>query len=324
MATSMIAMPALAAGPSAGTVNERSTGVTIQGDGPPGHGDGPPGQNGGGPPGHDRGDANVTVPELEANTSIETAVNATERLGELDLEPGENETNEADESAMTAADETVAAVNASLQAYRHLEYADSREAFERYADAQRALAELAEAVDEDDEAIVDEIGRDLYAASDRSARLTVVDAKSVVAANDEELRNPGQRQAAESALGNSIDALERADDTVGTDAGPADRANAATHLENAWKHGERALDKVEKNTEPALSLSQNRAFERNDSVVVPVQAILDDVRPYAYNEADVTVDGNGTADDISLIAGESGPRPRAEPRSSTSDPNPRT
>ncbi len=78
-----------------------------------------------------------------------------------------------------------------------------------------------------------------------------------------------------------------------------------THLENAWKHGERALDKVEKNTEPALSLSQNRAFERNDSVVVPVQAILDDVRPYAYDEADVTVDGNGTADDLSLIAGES-------------------
>ncbi|TYL39486.1 VWA domain-containing protein [Natronococcus pandeyae] len=314
MATSMIAMPALAAGPSAGTVNERSTGVTIQGDGPPGHGDGPPEQNGGGPPGHDRGDANVTVPELEANTSIETAVNATERLGELDLETGENETDEADEPAMTAANETVAAVNASLQAYRHLEYVDSRESFERYADAQRSLADLADAVDEDDEAIVDEISRDLYAASDRSARLTVVDAKSVVAANDEEFRNPGQRQSAESALGNAIDALERANDTAGADStpghgsqdvDPADRAKATTHLENAWKHGERALDTVENDTEPTLSLSQERAFERNDSVVVPIQATLDDVRPYAYDEADVTIDGNGTADDFSLIAGES-------------------
>ncbi|WP_117365458.1 vWA domain-containing protein [Natrarchaeobaculum sulfurireducens] len=329
MATSMIAMPALAAGPSAEAATDRSTHVPIQGNGPPGHGDGPPGrsdgeppghaddadgdggspgQSGGGPPGHDRGDANVTVPELEANTSIETAVDAVERLEELDLETAANETDETgetDDLATAAADEIVTAVNTSLQAYRHLEYVESREAFERYADAQRALADLAEAVDEDEEAIVDEISQDLYAASDRSARHTVVDAQAVVAANDDEFRNRGQRQAAESALGNAIDALERADDTAGADAEPTDRANALTHLENAWKHGEKALDTVEKNTEPTLLLSQNRAFERNDSVVVPVQAILEDVRPYAYDEADVTVDGNGTADEISLIAGES-------------------
>ncbi|SDL00581.1 vWA domain-containing protein [Natronorubrum texcoconense] len=303
MATSMIAMPALATGPSATTVNDRSNGLLGQADGPPGHGDGPPGQNGGGPPGngdgppgHDRGDANVTVTELESNTSIEAVVNATERLGDLDLE---------DEAASTAANETVAAINASLQEYRQFEYADSRESFEQFAEAQRSLADLSDAVDEDDEAIVDEISRELYTASDRSARLTVVDAKTVVAANEDEFRNPGQRQSAESALGNSIDALERADDTGGTDAEPADRAEALTHLENAWKHGERALDRVEKNTEPTLSVSQERAFERDGTILVPLRATLNDVRPYAYDEVEVTIDGDGEADGLSLIAGES-------------------
>ncbi|MHC3439935.1 vWA domain-containing protein [Natrialbaceae archaeon A-gly3] len=324
MATSMIAMPALAAGPGGDATNNRQNSATAQMPVGSGQADGPPGQTGGGPPGHaddeppeqnerngppghDRGDVNVTVPELEANTSIEALLNATERLNELDLE---------NEAASTAANETAESVNASLGEYRQFEYVDSRTVFEHVADAQRSLVDLHDAVGGDDEVVVEEISRELYAASDRSARLTVTDAQKVVVANEDEFRNPGQRQSAESALGNAVNALERADETISADSSgqgqgaahsvsPSDRANALTHLENAWKHGERALDTVEDNTEPTLSLSQNQAFERNGTVVVPLKATLSDVRPYAYDEADVTIDGDGEADDISLIAGES-------------------
>ncbi|MFB1064480.1 VWA domain-containing protein [Natrinema sp. H-ect4] len=325
MVTSLVAIPALASGPSA-TANERSASYAVHtangpgtDTGPPSqNGDRPPGQSGNGPPGHDRGDANVTVPDLEENTTVEATLTATERLGDLEIEN--------DTVAAAAANDTVSEINASLQEYRGLRYVDSRAAFEHLAEAQRALAALKGAIDGDDAAIVDEISEDLYAAIDVSARRTVSDATVVVAGNDGEFSNPGQRQKAESALGNAIDSLERADRTVSVDAsgngngkrkgtsgtrsaaqptGPADRAKALTHLENAWKHAERALDTVEANTEPRLSLSQGQAFERNGSVLVPVRATLDDARPYAYDDADVAIGGDGDADGFTFVTGES-------------------
>ncbi|WP_265109403.1 vWA domain-containing protein [Halosolutus halophilus] len=323
MATSLVAMPALASGPSASAADERTTAFAAQTGGSPGADDGPPGRSGGGPPGqdggppgHDRGDANVTIPDLEANTTLEAIVSATERLGELEID--------GDDAATTPANDTVEAVNASLQEYRRVRYADSRAAFEHLAEAQRALATLRGEVDGEDEAIVDAISADLYAAGNATARLAVSDANVVVAANEGGFRDPGQRQKAESALGNAVDALDRADETVSRDApgggkgkkngkstgpdrtiSPDDRAKALTHLENAWKHAERALDTVEANSEPSLSLSQGRAFERNGTVLVQLGATLTDVRPYAYDEANVTVDGDADAEPLSLVAGES-------------------
>ncbi|WP_306054755.1 vWA domain-containing protein [Natronococcus wangiae] len=301
MVTSLVATPALASGAGANTGGERSNAVTVQTGTTPGLVDGPPG--------HDRGDANVTVPDLEENTTVESILTATERLGGLEIED--------DGDAAAAANDTVDAVNASIQEYRRLQHADSRAAFEHLADAQRSLAELKDEVDGENEAIVDEISAELYAAGDASARLAVSDATVVVAANEGEFRNSGQRQAAESDLGNAFDALERADETVSDGSpdegknegaertvGPADRAKALTHLENAWKHADQALDTVEATTDPSLSLAQGQAFERNGTVLVQVEAVLTDIRPYAYDEANVTVDGNAD-DSLSFVAGES-------------------
>ncbi|MGM0387395.1 MAG: VWA domain-containing protein [Natrinema limicola] len=324
MATSLIAMPALASEPSATTGNERVASVTAQTGngpapaiGPPGqNGGGPPVQNdggpprhsdGGGPPGHNRGDVNVTVPALEENTSLETVLNATYRLEELEIEKGT--------AAATAANDTVDSVNALAQEYRRLRYVDSQAAFDHLADAQRSLARLQANVDEDDKATVGAISEELYAAGNASARLSVADANAVVTANEGEFRNPGQRQKAQSALGNAIDSLKRADRTVssasvgdtkgnGAEIGPADRAKALTHLGNARKHAERALDTVEANTKPTLSLTQGVPFERNGTVQVSVKATLADVRPYVYNNATVTVEGDADAEPISLVAGE--------------------
>ncbi|ADB58937.1 von Willebrand factor type A [Haloterrigena turkmenica DSM 5511] len=312
MVTSAIAMPALASGPSATAANERSASVAAHPGNGPAPNAGPPGQNGG-PPGHDRGDANVTIPDLEENTSVDAILNATYRLEELEIE---NET-----AAAVAVNDTVDAVNALVGEYRRVRYADSRAAFDRLADAQRSLAVLKDEVDGDDEAIVDAISEELYAAGNASARLAVSDANAVVAANEGEFRNPGQRQKAESALGNAVDGLERADRAVsdgvsgnGTGKskakksdrpiGPTDRAKALTHLENAWKHAERTLDTVEANTEPSLSLSQGRPFERNGTVRVSIRAVLSDVRPYAYDNATVTVNGDADADAVSFATDE--------------------
>ncbi|WP_249038823.1 hypothetical protein [Haloterrigena salifodinae] len=312
MATSLIATPALASGPSATTATERSGAVEAHTGNTLGPNGGPPGRNGGSPPGHDRGDANVTVPTLEENTSVDAILNATYRLEELEIE---NET-----AAAVAVNDTVDAVNALVGEYRRVRYADSRAAFDRLADAQRSLAVLKDEVD-DDEAIVDAISAELYAAGNASARLAVSDANAVVAANEGEFRNPGQRQKAESALGNAVDGLERADRAVSHGAsgngkgkskakksdrpiGPTDRAKALTHLENAWKHAERTLDTVEANTEPSLSLSQGRPFERNGTVRVSIRAVLSDVRPYAYDNATVTVNGDADADAVSFATDE--------------------
>lgn len=314
IATSLVAMPALANGPSATTENERSAGFAAQSEYALGsNSGGPPGKNGGGPPGHDRGDGTVTVPELEENTTVESILVATERLGELDIEN--------DTAAAVAANDSVAEINASLQEYRRLRYADSRAAFQHLAETQRSLAELKAVVDGEDEAIVDDISEELYAASNGSARLAVSDARMVVAANEDDFRNPGQRQKAESALGNAVGALERADKTVSSDSagkgkpkgkfgangadrtiGPADRAKALTHLETAWKHSERVLDTTEANTDPALSLTQGQAFERNGTIVVQLEATVTDIRPYAYDEATVRVDGENTTESLSFVS----------------------
>ncbi|NUC74033.1 VWA domain-containing protein [Haloterrigena sp. SYSU A558-1] len=317
LATSLVAMPALASGPSASAADEQRSPFAVQPGNSPGPNDGSLGQKGGGPPGqdgppgHDRGDANVTVPNLEENTTLETILAATERLEELDIAD--------DDDATAAANDTVAAINASLHEYRRARYADSQAAFKHLADAQQALATLRSEVDADDEAVVDAISEELYTAGNASARLAVSDATAVVAENEGEFRNRGQRQKVESALGNAINALERADRTVSRDTsgkgkkrgksadrsiGPDDRAKALSHLENAWKHTERAFDAVEANTEPSLSLTQGRPFERNGTVQVSLQAILTDVRPYNYDNATVTVDGNADVDPVSFTTSE--------------------
>lgn len=317
LATSLVAMPALASGPSASAADEQRSPFAVQPGSSPGPDDGSLGQKGGGPPGQDgppgrdRGDANVTIPTLEENTTLETILAATERLEELDIED--------DDAATAAANDTVAAINASLHEYRRVRYADSQAAFKHLADAQQALATLRSEVDEDDEAVVDAISEELYTAGNASARLAVSDATTLVAENEGEFRNRGQRQKVESALGNAINALERADRTVSRDTsgrekkpgksadrsiGPDDRAKALSHLENAWKHTERVFDTVEANTEPSLSLTQGRPFERNGTVQVSLQAILTDVRPYNYDNATVTVDGNADVDPVSFATRE--------------------
>ncbi|WP_175480119.1 outer membrane protein assembly factor BamB family protein [Natrinema salaciae] len=245
-------------------------------------------------------------PEFRENSSIDLILNATERLGDLEIE---------NETAATAMNDTVAAINASMQAYRRTRYIDSREGFDSLAEAQRSLAELRAAVDEDDEAIVDEISRELYTAAATSGRLTVGDAAAMVTVHDAELRGTNQHSKAVNGIGGAYVALEQANRSIAginsstgeptAAVGPTDRASAIGYVESAWVNAQGVLDAVEAVTEPSLSLSHGQPFERNGTIQVPLEATLSDIRPYAYENATVTVDGDDGTDSLPFVSNES-------------------
>lgn len=322
MVASMVAMPALTGASTQATTEQRhsidaqaaaggaATLVQPGGGGPPGQSDGPPGQSdapgsgGGGPPGHERGSGatEVTVPERAGNSSVETILLVRERVGTLRASD--------DETVAAHAADAVAAMNATLETYRQVDRIDSAAAFQHVTEAQEHLAALAEALaaadaenqTADADTVVD-ASADLHAAVNASARIAVRDAGGVVLQYEPEFRNRGQRQSAESALGNALDALGRADERA---AGESDgvaavdrRADAAEQFRTAWEHAERALDVAEANSNPRLSLSRGPAFAHNDSVIVPVEAGIGDVRPYAFENATVDADA-GQAEPIAL------------------------
>ncbi|WP_254861504.1 vWA domain-containing protein [Halovivax gelatinilyticus] len=279
-------MPVVANTPS-GTVDDQVDGVQT----------GPPG-DGAGPPGHDRGSnaTDIAVADLGSNGSLETVLEATDQLGEVDF----------DDDTGSIGSEIVSSVNSSVEFYRHVDHIDDREAYEHLGAAQAGLADLVDEVSGYDAETVDNSSERLYAATNRSARLAVVDAALAIERYDDEFRNPGQRQSAESALGNAVDALERADETLSEDPEIVDRERATGHLETAWKHADRAIDVVEDTVDPSLDASVGVAFEHDGTVLVPVEAVLSDVRPYDYDEVDVAVEaGDVDPDPIHLLSPES-------------------
>ncbi|MEF8976507.1 MAG: VWA domain-containing protein [Halapricum sp.] len=266
-----------------------------------GHGNaGPPGH--GGPPGHDRGaDArNVTVPDL--NSSASALVVARDRALTL-AEEYPDSTNDFERVADS--------INATLDAYRGVDRVDSRAAFVHATEAQRDLDTLSNSVDDSD---VESVSKPLYAAMKRSVRLAILDSAHTVRRYEAAFENPGQRQRVESHLGNALDASERAADRLSDVAprrGPGDssagdptqRAKALNDLETAWKHTEKVLHGVEDNVEPRPVLSARSGFERNGTVVVPLEVTLSDVRPFEYENATVTVaHASCDPDPITLVA----------------------
>ena len=266
------------------------------GDGPPGQdGDGPPGQDGDGPPGHDRGAAsNVTAPDMDGSLPIEVILTVDERLASVDPDSSD---------AQASLEASRESLEAAASKYRHPHHADSQAAFEYIRDSQQSLEEVTANVEGDDAVEVEEASLLLYELTDESARLGTADAHDVVEAYDGEFDSPGQRQAAESALGNADDALNRADRTVqassynniSADDRVKSRYQATVHQRTAWQHSEKALDKVENSTAPELSVGHDQAFERNGTVLVPVEITLSDIRPYEYESAQITTTEDRTA-----------------------------
>ena len=270
MVTSLVAAPALANSPSTTPSDNQFASISDHANG-----GGPPGEsNGGGPSGHARGDsANVTIPDVEANSTVELLFDTRERLERLDI---------ADESAVAIRDNATESITESVDAYRQQVAADSPVAFDHIRAAQRSLDRLSAQTEGETADEVERANDDLSLASNLSARIATREAYELVAEYDDEFDNRGQRQSAESALGNAGDAIQRGDAATGAD--------ATTQYRNAWQQADRAITVVESNVAPELSLTRGPAVERNGTVRVQVQIRINDVRQYAYDEAEVTVD----------------------------------
>lgn len=254
-----------------------------------------------GPPGHDRveSDAAAAVPELRENSSVEAVAAAARHLDDLGIES---------EDERTSLNRSVAALDDLLDEYRRTDRFASGAAYDDARDAHAGLAELTAATNVSEGSPAAETSEGLYRATNRSTHLAVRDAAVAITRYEDAFSNPGKRQAAESALANAVDALERANETAAGGAGvdAVERhERATTHLAASWRHAERSLGVVENSTAPQLSASQRSAFEENGTVVVPVEVGLADVRPYAYDEVAVTVErGNATAEPVDLVAPE--------------------
>lgn len=283
LTTSIIVTPALASGNIPTPGDERSAAFSSS----PGQNDGPPGQRTDDAPGHNRGeDANVSIPDLDVNSTIEILDNSYKRLEELEF-------GESDAEAIQ--NETLQTINASTAEYRRNTFADSKAVFDYLNDAQRNLATLSDAVDGESEAAetIERAKEDVSMVANVTARLATLEAYELVQRSEGEFENPGQRQKVESALGSAADAIERGDEaSVDTE---------ANHYRNAWTQAKRVLDTVEKNTEPELSVYQGTAVERNDTVVVTPQVVITDIRPYSYEEAELTYE-NGDRETVELVA----------------------
>ena len=209
----------------------------------------------------------------------------------------------------TVSDETTPALNRSLEAYRSPNYVESDGAFEGIVDAHDGLLRAQDG--SDTTSGVDrelEMSDDLVSATDTSVRLAVVDAARTVDRHGEAFDDPVDRGTAEFHLGVAITALDwaaYANEVEETDQQSASTERAvglqtnvqAVELQRiAWKHAERAVDVVETSTTgPSLEVSTGTAFETDGSVMVPVSASLADVRPHAYEDAEVVVDGDEAA-----------------------------
>lgn len=270
MATSLVAVPALASGPNGGSSDGQLASIPDHANG-----GGPPDKsNAGGPPGHDRGEsANVTIPDVEANSTVELLFDARDRLERLDM---------ANESTAEIRDDAVESITESADAYRQQVVADSPAAFDHIRTAQRSLDRLSAHTEGETATEIERANNELSRASNLTARIATREAYELVAEYDSEFDNRGQRQSAESALGNAGNAIERGD--------AANGADATTQYRNAWKQADRAITTVESNVAPELSLTRGPAVERNGTVRVQVQIRINDVRQYAYDEAEVTVD----------------------------------
>lgn len=285
---SMAGGPALAQPPNNYSTETEATSVTYQPSNQGGQsGNGAPSDNGG-PPGHDRGEtANVSIPDLSVNSTDSLLIEARTQVEQI------NDTNT---SALQA--EIKTALNASIAAYREGIYPGSKEIFTHQREAYTKLATLDERVEAGEK--ISTARERILTAGNTSARIAVRDAYQTVTTKQDAFDNPGQRQRAESALGNAADAVERGDTASGD--------QAFVHYRNAWQQANRALTAVESNTLPEISFRYRPAVNIDGQFKSYVSVSVDDVRAYAFEEAEITL-ADGTTETVTLDGGILGPRP---------------
>jgi hypothetical protein len=211
----------------------------------------------------------------------------------------------------TSNQEDRALQRATEQPSTSIEHYDFGRATDRQAfDSQsRALHALARTTGGAHDPTLRNVSMGLFLASNETARTAIQDANASLRTFSDQL-DRNEERFVEQALRNAERAHDRGDRAAELRGASNShslrrqiqaRANAIDHYRGAYHHANRAMDRMERAVDPELSLSQGQAFERNDSVVVVLDATVTDVRPHAYENATVTVtNGSANASTIAL------------------------
>ncbi len=191
-------------------------------------------------------------------------------------------------------------INETLDVYVDRDRVESPAAFEGDAAAASHLAALADA----DPARVNETTWLLAKANARTANVSITDARRALDRFDDDLDDPGHRNAIESHLRNAERAYERGETALERDGSvkrtAKDRARAIRQFMTAWRQSQQALDKIERQTTPRVRITTRNDPVRNgsESTNRTISGTIESVRPNELETVTVTVEGGGSSVEV--------------------------
>ncbi|WP_147376660.1 hypothetical protein [Halopiger aswanensis] len=189
-------------------------------------------------------------------------------------------------------------INGTLDVYLDGNRVDSPAVFEGDAAAVQQLASVSDA----DPERVNRTTWLLAHANARTANRSIADAEVALERFSDELDDPGHRNAIESHIRNANRAYDRGQDALEADtdgdvAGASrDRSRAIRQFMTAWRQSQQALDTIQRETTPQVTVTTRGDPPRNgsDSIDGEIRGTVFDVRPHELPNATITVAGNET------------------------------
>ncbi|MDS0474450.1 colicin D domain-containing protein [Natrinema sp. 1APR25-10V2] len=189
-------------------------------------------------------------------------------------------------------------LNETLDLYLDTDRVESHMVFEGDAAAVSRMAPLADA----DPAAVNESTWLLAKANARTANVSITDTRRALKRFEDDIDNPGHRNAIESHIRNAERAYDRGERALEDDGGSnvertaRDRARAIRQFMTAWRQSQQALDKLERQTTPRVRITTRNDPVRNGSEATnrTIGGAIEAVRPDELGNVTVTVEGGST------------------------------
>ncbi|WP_254763715.1 hypothetical protein [Natrinema marinum] len=191
-------------------------------------------------------------------------------------------------------------LNETLDLYLDKDRVESHMVFEGDAAAVSRMAPLADA----DPAAVNESTWLLAKANARTANVSITDTRRALERFEDDIDNPGHRNAIESHLRNAERAYDRGEKALEDDGGnnvertARERARAIRQFMTAWRQSQQALDKLERQTTPRLRITTRNDPVRNGSDVTnrTIGGAIEAVGPNDLGNVTVTVEGGSSVE----------------------------
>ncbi|WP_160163630.1 vWA domain-containing protein [Natrinema versiforme] len=191
-------------------------------------------------------------------------------------------------------------INETLDFYLDKDRVESHKVFEGDAAAVSRLAPLADA----DPAQVNQSTWLLTKANARTANVSVTDTRRALERFEDDIDNPGHKNAIESHLRNAERAYDRGEKLLEDDGGSnveqtaRKRARAIRQFMTAWRQSQQALDKLERQTTPRVRITTRNDPVRNGSEATnrTIGGAIETVRPNELGNVTVTVEDGSTVE----------------------------